>query len=161
MTTEREKLIDHLNSFNDAVLITGAGGAPQSRPMEVAAVDDDASVWFLVDTQTSVAEQLRGDSAVNLTFMDGQRRFLCITGDARTTSSIDAKKRLWKPTFAVWTDKEPSDEKLIALQVRPTEAEYWDHSKIDGLHIMYAIGKSMVSNDEPDFGPIKNEKIAP
>ena len=88
-TTEaRAKVYDILKGFSTAMFVTiGPSGRPESRPMQLARVDDeDGDVWFFTGRGGTLAEEVKEESVVLLVFQNDTSAYLSLRGKARVNA---------------------------------------------------------------------------
>lgn len=125
------------------VTTTGPDG-PSGRPLAVQRVDDDGTVWFLVDRH---ADWVTPDLGVaHVSFVD-TTTWVSAVGPASTTDDPSTIDRLGDPVTDTWfaEDAEP-----VALAVLVDRADWWDAP--GRVRQAFALVRAKVSGDEPDLG---------
>jgi general stress protein 26 len=149
-----EHVLELLNDFETAMLVTYDGGAMHARPMAVAEVEDSGTVWFVTDATSGKMADIGNDPNVLLAFQ-GARRYLTVAGEATVIRSPERIRELWKESFKLWFDG-VDDPRLILLKVEPRDAEYWDTTGIRGLKFAFRAAKAYLAGepakkeDDPD-----------
>jgi general stress protein 26 len=115
-----QKFLEVLRSFDYAMLISGAAGEePHARPMAIAETSPDGTLWFLTgkDTQKvfEIAENTRA-----LAVMQGDSRYLSITGRARIVDDRAHIHALWKEPMRVWFDGK-DDPNIVLICLEPAQ----------------------------------------
>ena len=139
-----------LSKFDTAMLVTRRPGLEfHGRPMAVARVEPDGTLWFVTSIDAPKLVELAADSYA-LVCMQSGSRFVTVNGKVDVVR--DAKKidEMWRESFRIWFEGK-SDPKLVLLRLTPFEGEYWDQSGIRGLKYAFRAAKAL----------LKDEKITP
>lgn len=137
-------LVSLLREFETANLVTRArSGALHSRPMTVAAVDDDATIWFFTSKNSPKVAELERDERALLSFQ-GVTRFASLYGIGEVSTDQEMIDALWKEGYRVWYS-DSHDPEIVLLRFTPYEAEYWDQSGVQGLKYMLRAARAYVS----------------
>jgi len=120
-TTEtRAKVYDILKGFSTAMFVTiGPTGRPESRPMQLARVDEDGDVWFFTGRGGTLAEEVKEESVVLLVFQNDTSAYLSLRGKARVIEDMARIREYWKEPYRVWFPGGPSDSQLALVGVKP------------------------------------------
>jgi general stress protein 26 len=155
----RERFQDILDSFSVGMLITeGPDGSLTGRPMNVAAIDSDASVWFCTQVHSPKAEDVQSHPDVLVVFQDGGR-YLTLNGSAEINRSRSKINELWNESWKVWFPGGPSDPSLALLHVRATNGQYWDNGWMQGLSYAIRAGQAYWSGEQPEIPEDVNAKV--
>jgi general stress protein 26 len=157
-------LVALLRDFDAATLVTRSrGGSLHGRPMSVARVDDDATLWFITSAASAKSHELADDARAMVTFQSGER-FACLNGNAELVFDPLRIKQLWQEKFRVWFSS-PHDSDIVLVRFNGFDAEYWDNSGLNGIkHAFqaaraYAAGRSLdpaaEANDTQSHARIK------
>lgn len=124
------KLIDVLEGFEDAMLMTTSEMRPgrlHGRPMRIAAVEPDGSLWFFASSRSEkVAETLEeAEAHVVCQASDKQVMLHGTIGICRDAQRI---AKLWSKPFEEWFPAGLNDPALLLLHFVPVDGEYWDHT---------------------------------
>ena len=159
MVDKQQKFHDVMESFDTAMLITATeGGAIRGRPMAIAEVASNDSLWFVTNETSAKVDEIESDWQVCVTMQDG-KRFLSLSGTAVIRHDPSKTKDLWRPTWKIWFPKGPEDPDLSLLHVTPTTGEYWDNSGTEGWKYLYEAGKSYFSGTRPEIGKDVHAKV--
>ena len=102
MTASDEKLLHLLKEFGTAMLVTrAAGGELRARPMALAKVDEDGTLWLLTDRHSAKMDEIGQDKHVNVT-MQSSMKFVSISGNALAVDDRQKVAELWKETWKIW-----------------------------------------------------------
>lgn len=120
-------LVALLRDFDAATLVTRCrGGGLHGRPMSVARVDDDATLWFITSTASAKSHELADDARAMVTLQGGDR-FACLNGNAELVFDPLQIKKLWQKQFRAWFSS-PHDADIVLVRFNGFDAEYWDNS---------------------------------
>jgi general stress protein 26 len=137
-------LVSLLREFQTASLVTRERtGTLHSRPMSVAAVDDDASIWFFTSKGSPKVAEISSDERALVSFQ-GTTRFASLYGICEVSADRDMLTALWQESYRVWYDSN-HDPEIVLLRFTPYEAEYWDTSGLRGLKYILRAAKAYVS----------------
>lgn len=142
-------LMDVIKHFDTAMLATRrADGSIHSRPLAIAEVEDEGTLRFATRNDSPKVAEATADWHVNVT-MQQASRFVSVTGLATLESDRALIDRLWSESWKVWFPMGKTDPSLSILTVRPTEAEYWDGSGIQGLKYLFDAARAFVTGQTP------------
>lgn len=142
-----KKFWELLRGFDFAMLVTQSPSAElHARPMAIAEIGEDGSVWFLSGTETNkVFELVQNAHAVAV--MQGGSRYLSVTGLADLVQDREHVRRLWRESFRVWF-KDKDDPNIMLIRLRPREGEYWDQHGVQGLKFALRFAKAYVTGED-------------
>jgi general stress protein 26 len=150
-TDPRQRVYEILQSFSTAMLVTsGLDGRPESRPMQMATVDDGGDIWFLTGRSGRVVEQIEKDSIVLLIFQSEHSAYLSLSGRAQIEPDKTRLQELWKEPYKVWFPGGMDDPEIAVLSVEPLNAEYWDSRGLNRLEYMFEAAKAYVTGQRPN-----------
>lgn len=146
-----EHVLEMLREFETATLVTRTPeGRLHGRPMAVAQVENDGTLWFITDETSQKLAEVEHDSRVLVSFQSS-RRFLTANCDVSIVKNEHKVRELWKEAYKLWFDDE-QDPNIVLLKLVPVDAEYWDTSGARGLKYLFRAAKAYLSGD-----PIKKE----
>jgi general stress protein 26 len=126
----QQALWDLIHDIRHAMLTTThADGRLRSRPMTTqnSRLDEDDTLYFFTSLAGDVADDLRRESQVNVTYADPDgQRYVSVCGRARFIDNEVKKVSLWSTAALAWFPQGPDDPDLGLLEVRIDRAEYWD-----------------------------------
>jgi general stress protein 26 len=144
----QQALWDLIHDIRHAMLTTTrADGSMRSRPMTTqnSRVDEDDTLYFFASLAGDVAEDLRRESHVNVTYSDPDgKRYVSICGRARFIANDLKKTSLWSPAALAWFPQGSDDPDLGLLEVRIDRAEYWDQKSSKMVQLL-RIAKAAVT----------------
>ena len=137
-------LVSLLRDFGAATLITRQrGGSLHGRPMAIAQVDDNVTLWFVTSIASAKVEEIAEDSRAMVTFQSPSR-CVCLNGNAELVFDPRQIKALWKEEYRVWYQSE-TDPDLVLVRFHPFDAEYWDNHGWQKVKTLYRTAKSFVT----------------
>lgn len=149
-TTPAQKMRELIQDFSVAMLVTRtAEGTLRSRPMALAEVEDDGTLWFLTQGDSGKIDELASDSHVNVA-MQSSWKYVSISGNARTVQDRAKVEELWNESWKVWFPKRKDDPALTLLRVDGESGEYWDNSGASGIKYLIEAGKAYLSGTRPN-----------
>jgi general stress protein 26 len=138
-----------VSKFRTAMFVTqGRDVALHARPMAVAKVDEDGTLWFVTGRDTPKIDELlaRPDALVCL---QNDKQFATIDGQVEIVRDRRKLDELWSEGFRVWFNGK-DDPNLVLLRLVPNSGEYWDQSGIRGLRYAFQAAKAYLSNERID-----------
>ena len=140
-----------LKEFDNAMLVThGAATGLHARPMAIADVDKDGSVWFITGDDTAKVYELEKDPGL-LAVMQSKTKQLVVGGRGELRRDPAKVQELWKETFRAWF-KDKNDPSIVLIRLNPIEAEYWDMSGLQGVKFALNVAKAVVSGQPLPHG---------
>ena len=145
-----DKLRELLDDFSAAMLVTRRpDGALRSRPMAVADLDADGTLWFLTQDDSGKIDEINTDHHVNVA-MQSSLKFVSISGKAALVKDRRKVEELWNEGWKVWFPGGKDDPHLVLLKVQGEAGEYWDNSGTSGIKYLIEAGKAYLSGTRPD-----------
>ena len=155
----RERVQDILETFSVGMLITeGPDGVLTGRPMNVAAIDSDADVWFCTQAESPKAADVTTHPDVLGSFQDAGR-YLTLNGSARLVRDRSKINELWNESWKVWFPGGQDDPNLALLHVSASQGQYWDNSWLQGLSYAIRAGQAYWRGEEPEIPEDVNAKV--
>lgn len=113
-------------------------GALVSRPLTVQQTDFDGDLWFFVDAQADLLDQIRAEPRVNAA-LTGDGTWVSLSGVARVVEDPARAEELWSPMTAAWfsgegssdsdaKDPGPAELGAVLVTIDGDTAEYWEGS---------------------------------
>jgi general stress protein 26 len=144
------KLHDLLKDFGVAMLVTRTTeGQLRARPMAVADVQADGTLWLMTDRHSGKMDEIARDSHVNVT-MQSSMKFVSLSGTATAVDDRRKVAELWKESWKIWFPRGKDDPNLVLVQIRGDAGEYWDNSGISGIKYLIEAGKAYLNGTRPD-----------
>lgn len=141
-----DNVIRLIGKFDVAMLVTRRDGELRSRPMAIGDHTSDGRIRFITRDDSAKLAELDEDSRVNVT-MQGESEFLSISGRARLSKDDRLIDAAWSRSQAPWFQEGKDDPHVIALEVVPTYAEYWDP---DGASFLELALDALTEGDAAD-----------
>jgi general stress protein 26 len=149
-TSPDTKIHELLEDFGIAMLVTRTGeGQIRARPMALAEVELDGTLWFLTDRHSAKVDELNGDGHVGVT-MQSKTKFVSVSGRASAVEDRERVGRLWKMEWKVWFPGGKDDPNLVLLRVHSEAGEYWDNSGTGGLKYLFEAEKALMTGSRPN-----------
>ena len=146
---QEKHFFELLHEFDTATVITRARtGELHGRPMAVAAVDDDGTLWFITNVDSTKVLEIRGDSRAMIA-LQNSRQFLTTNGHFELVSDREKVERIWKEAYRVWFDGQ-NDPELVLLRFTPFDAEYWDNAGAHGVKHAFEAAKAYLKGQKLD-----------
>lgn len=142
-----QKLVDLLQSFQHAMLVSRRNDDLRSRPMAIGDVTDDGRIRFITRDDSAKLEELDEHPRVNIA-AQGERKFLSVAGNARLSKDRDLIDKAWKSGQALWFSDGKDDPHVIVIEIIPTYAEYWNRTEA-GFITQVIDGLREAAGDEP------------
>jgi general stress protein 26 len=121
-----------LRDFSEATLVTRSrSGSLHGRPMSIAQVDDNVTLWFITSVASAKVDEVADDARATVT-LQSSARFICLNGNAELVFDPERIRTLWRDAYAIWFNGE-SDLDIVLVRFHAFDAEYWDKSGVHGL----------------------------
>jgi len=145
-------LVSMLRDFTEATLVTRSrGGSLHGRPMSIARVDDNVTLWFLTSIASAKVDEV-ADDARAMVSLQSASRFVCLNGNAELVFNPQQIRALWRDTYAIWFDGE-RDPDLVLVRFHAFDAEYWDKSGVRGFKQVLQAARSYVTGHKLEAKP--------
>lgn len=132
------RFVEMLREFETATVITRARtragelpGELHGRPMAIADLGDDGTLWFITDVDSTKVLEIRDDSRAMIS-LQRAGQFVTINGHFELLADRARVDRMWKESYRVWFNGKAEPE-LVLLRFTPFDAEYWDSSGAHGV----------------------------
>lgn len=159
---QQAHLIKLLRGLDTAMLITlNTEHQFHGRPMAIAQVEDDGTLWFLTAADTAKVHEIEFDSHVHLTAQKGDSVFVTLSGLATLVEDSAKVNELWREPHRVWFPGGPNDPSIELIKVRPERGEFWDNSGGNRFKFLweaakaYATGTTPPPDDESEHGRVR------
>jgi general stress protein 26 len=149
MDEPRRKLVALLKRFDTAMLVTRHRDLLETRPMQIAQVEDDGRVWFLTDDRSRKADEIAADADVLVVCQQERSSYVAVQGIARLHADKDKVRELWKEPYRAWFPEGTADPHLTLIAVEPRVAEYWDNAGVQKLKYLFEAARAYASGDRP------------
>jgi general stress protein 26 len=120
-----DKVWSLMERIHVCMLVTMEGDVHRARPMGPRVHRNDNAIYFLTDDQSPKIEAIAAQPSVCLTFADpGGNDYVSLSGTARILNDRHVIRELWSPAASAFWDS-VDDPRIRALEVTPSEAQYW------------------------------------
>lgn len=149
-TGTREKLMELLKSFRNAMLVTQSENRLRSRPMMLLKVEDNGDLWFISSIDSGKIDDIHRHTEVNVCLQE-DRKYLSLSGHAAIVQSREKVDELWCEEAKVWFPKGKADPAISLIRVSPSEGEYWDNEGTQGIKYLLQAAKAYVTGTTPEL----------
>ncbi|HEY6879185.1 MAG TPA: pyridoxamine 5'-phosphate oxidase family protein [Polyangiales bacterium] len=145
----KRHLRELLHDFDTAMLVThGSPGGPcHARPMAVAEIGEDCSVWFISRADAPKIDEIDSDREIAAVFQQ-PRKYLSVSGRAELHRDRARIQAVWQESFRPWFEGGKDDPNILLIRLNPSEAEYWDNTGAKGLRFALKEAAAYVSGRE-------------
>jgi len=144
-----EHFFELLHAFETATVITrGKTGELHGRPMAVADVDAEGTLWFITNIDSTKVLEVRGDSRAMVS-LQNSRQFVTMNGHFELVSDRAKVDQIWKEPYRIWFDGQ-NDPELVLLRFTPFDAEYWDNAGAHGIKHAFEAAKAYLKGQKVD-----------
>lgn len=155
----RKNLLEILHNNRTGMLMTRSPeGRISGRPMGLARVDDDGTIYMTTGIDTPKAEELLSNSTASVT-VQGHDGFAIIEGEATLSRDRVLIAELWKPDWKAWYPEGKDDPNIVIIILKPVEGTYWSAGLGHGLSYAYRVVKARVTGEEMDRKPDDMGKV--
>ncbi len=156
----RARLREILDDAGTVMLMTRNKGTGDVhvRPMAVAKVDEDGTMYLVTDINTCKVSEIQADPRVDVVFQS-KTRYATVGGEARMHSDRALVKQLWSEAWKVWFPEGKDDPNIVVLVVEPDRGEYWDTSGTAGISFLYRAAKAYVTGTKLENDPEAHGKV--
>ena len=151
-----------LEELSDVMLTsfekTGEMPVARARPMHIAHLDQDDSLWFYtsIDAEGTLELQRTPGSSV---IAQSSSRYVSLQGKSTIVTDRTRIKALWKKMDEVWFPDGPEDPKVCLVHFVPSEAEFWDVSTTLGVKYLFAAAKALITGEPPKPDPKEHGSV--
>ncbi len=149
MNHERKKLAELLGRFDTAVLVSQRNRRFVAKPLAIADSNRHGDLWFVTSLASSEVDALRAGSEA-AAIMQGDDRYLAISGTAHVIDDHEMINALWKDEWSRWFDTSADDPFCVLIQFSAVEAEYWDRHATHGVRYVFEAAKAALRGDSVD-----------
>jgi general stress protein 26 len=115
----------------------------RARPMSVARLDEDCTLYFISPVETEKVEEAEA-SGIAHAFGQSKTQFFSLRGTIELTQDRALLAELWGKANDVWLDG-PDDPRASVLILHPEVAELWDVSGAKGLKFLFDAAKALAT----------------
>lgn len=156
----RARLREILDEAGTVMLLTRnrGNGDVHVRPMAVAKVDDDGTLYLITNIKTTKVTEIQADPRVDVVFQS-KTRYATVSGAARMNTDRALVDQLWSESWKIWFPEGKEDPDIIVLIVEPDRGEYWDTSGTAGISFLYRAAKAYLTGKEMQPDPEAHGKV--
>lgn len=126
MANDVDRVWDMAESIGVCMLVTFAKQGLHARPMTSIVDRQAGKISFLAEREAGKDDEITAKPDVLLAYSNGANKHVSIKGMAHVTDDPAVIKALWSPAAKVYLPEGPDSPGVIAIEVVPTGAEYWD-----------------------------------
>src|SRR5258706_9725344 len=153
-----QKLADLIKGIIFAMMTTmDADGTMHSRPMATQENEFDGGLWFFTDMPSGKTREILHNQQVNVNYVS-QNRYISVSGVAILVKDQAKMDELWSSSYKEWFPNGPKDPNLALIQVKVTQAEYWETPASPVVKLANFV-KAITKGERPDEAGGENEKI--
>ena len=155
----RERLHDIVKGARTVMLLShGEAGKIIGRPMAVARVDADTTLYLVTGIDSKKVDEIHREPRVSLS-VQASDGFVMIDGSCRVSQDRGLIDELWQDSWKPWFEGGKTDPAIAILVVSPNEGTYWNGGLGHGLSYLYRMVKARVSGDEIELKPSDQGKV--
>jgi len=149
----RERLHELVKSASTVMLLShGDASKIVGRPMAIARVDDDTTLYLVTGIDSKKVEEIQRDPRVSVAVQAGHS-FVMIEGECRVSQDRRLIDELWQDGWKPWFAGGKTSPEIAILVVTPSEGTYWDGGLGNGLSYLYRMVVARVTGDEMERRP--------
>jgi general stress protein 26 len=155
----QEHFLELLHRFDTAMLVTRgrSGHVLRARPLSIARIEADGTLWFLTDVASAKVAELALDSRAMAVFSNSNQ-FVVMNGEVEVLRDATRARELWKEPFRVWFTG-PDDTSLALLRFLPVDGEYWNNAGAQGIKQAFRAAKAYIQNRQLKDGDVNDPGV--
>ncbi|WP_375416132.1 pyridoxamine 5'-phosphate oxidase family protein [uncultured Hymenobacter sp.] len=156
------QLVDRIKDIKIAMMTTIENGNElHSRPMYTNTPEDDGTLWFFTEQDSSKVQEVQQDRHINLGYSDpGKDTYVAISGTAKIVTDRAKIKELWSEGLRGWFPNGSDDANIALLKVTINRGEFWDTPSSTLLRA-YAYAKAVVTGERDQPSPDRQSVVIP
>ncbi len=148
----RRHFVELLKQFETAMLVThSAGDQIRARPMAVADIEEDGTVWFISGEDSGKVREIADDEQVSVVCQNDRKAYLSLSARARVTRDRAKIDEVWQESFQVWFPGGQEDPNIALIVARPEQGEYWDHQGFQKIEYLFSAAKAYATGTTPEI----------
>lgn len=160
MTNELEKMYEHIDDIEVAMLVTRrADGHLQSRAMATQKRAAGADLWFVCRENTAKLRDIAYDPHVNLSYYkDRTREWVSVSGIAHLSRDRDKIRELYAADWKMWFAEEgdprhgtENDPRMVLIGIDVHAAVFLEVNKPQPV-VLFELVKGWLTGTEPELG---------
>ena len=149
---QQKEFFERMSEFKFALLNTTDNTTEiHSRPMVIAQLEEDCTVWLVSGEASEKIREAKKDSEVSLTFQKDPVLYVVVNGTAEVIRDVSKAKSLWNESYRAWFPKGPEDPNLALIKITAVHGEYWDNSGVNRVKYAYEFAKAYLTGTTPDI----------
>jgi general stress protein 26 len=152
LSAERAHVHEMLSDFRTVILTTFDTRAlvPElrSRPMAVAKLDEDCTLWFVTDLASSKVGEAMSAHVGNVIAQSTTTQ-LSMSGSFRIVRDVERIRAVWSKMYDVYFPTGPTDPEVCLLGFQPLIVEYWDVSGTKSLRYLADVTRALLTHEPP------------
>ena len=149
-TSHRQRVREILEEARSVLMFTrDAEGELHGRPMSIAKVTDEGTIFFSSSVDSLKVTELGKDKRVDLAFQS-KTQYAHVRATGLVLDDRSLVHQLWQEDWKVWYPGGKDDPQIRIILVEPQSAEYWDLSGSKGLSFLYEAAKALVQGKSPE-----------
>lgn len=148
---KREQLFSLLRDLSSVMMISSATGqitAARARPMSIARVDPDGTLYFLTSVDTSKVDEVQSEE-VGMCTGQSKTQYVSLVGRFQVVRDRALVEELWSKMADAWFPQGKDDPRVRVLIFRPSAAELWDMSGAKGVGYLIDVAKAILGGAPP------------
>jgi len=155
----RDRLHELVKAATTVMLLShGEGSAIVGRPMAVARVDDDTTLYLVTAVDSKKVDEITRDPRVSVAVQTGHS-FVMLDGECRVSQDRQLIDTLWQDGWKPWFAGGKTDPTIAILVVTPNQGSYWDGGLGNGLSYLYRMVKARVTGEAMENKPKDQAKV--
>lgn len=153
-----KKLAELIEDIQFAMLTTvHEDGSLRARPMAVPKNEFDGELWFFTKKDSPKVDEIEHEHQVNVSFArPDKQHYISMSGTATVSRDRQKMEELWNPAYTAWFPEGLDDPQICLLNVKISQAEYWDSSNSVVVHLI-GLAKAAITGES--YKPGENEKV--
>lgn len=108
------------------------GGRLHSRPLPLLEVDQDGTLWFIIDRTSQLAIDLLANSQVGVIATRVEAgTYVAVSGHAVVRNEPALVRELWRDAYRCWFPHQLQESQLTMLSVIPDDIQSWTGLGLD------------------------------
>lgn len=150
MQGDHERFQELVKEFDTAMLVTRtADDRLEARPMAIVEVEETNDLWFLTSAETRKVDEILSDPRAQVVCQDERDKYLSVGGTARIVHDRAKVEAVWKEPYKVWFPEGKDDPRIVLINFRPQEGEYWDNRGANKLRLLADAVRAYASGERP------------
>lgn len=144
---QRVHVHEILQKMSSVMVLSSALSGPSvmnGRPLHIAKLDDDDTMWFVVGRDSTKVHEIRSDDHVQITGQEGMR-WIHLSGVADVVTDRARIQALWNKMHDIWFPDGATDPNVCLLRIRPQNAEYWDNAGVQGIKYFFEAARALLT----------------